>query len=438
MNFCIRRITCVMGLVFWCVSASAAPDANQSAQLLTFSDAIAKALERHPALRVFAYEQQALDGRRDTAALKPAPELQFDLQDFGGTGSANGFDRAEATLALSQVIEFGDKRDARVGVVDARQQAVAIQKQAQELDILAAVARRFYAVAAADERLAVATRTVDLARSALSSVNRRVNAARAPRAEASRAKAALSRAQLNHSNAERDLEVAQLQLAALWNMTEPDFGQLRADLYAVGKAGDFDILVERIKANPEFLQFAAESRIRRAELRLAQSQAHRNVRLTAGVKRLRDTGDTALTFGASVPLFAESRAEGAITEAEARGQTVGAERRVMLLDTRARVFSLYQARAQAIETVNALQDTIIPRQEQALTEIRRGYDRGRYSYLERVIARRELIDAERALIDAAERAHRLRADIESLTAEPLPESNGPGQFTSQFKFPESP
>ncbi|ROO24141.1 TolC family protein [Salinisphaera japonica] len=438
MNIGIRRITCVMGLVFWCVSASAAPDANPSARPLTFSDAISRALDRNPGLRVFAYRQRALGGRRDTAALRPAPELQFELQDFGGTGSARGFDRAEATLALSQVIELGGKRDARVGVVDARQRAVAIQEKAQELDVLAAVARRFYAVAAADERLAVAKRASELARDAMTGVNRRVNAARAPRAEAARAKAALARAQLNRANAERELEIARLRLAALWNMPEPDFKKVRADLYAVGAPGDFDVLAERIQANPDFLQFTAESRIRQAELRLAQSQAHSNIRLRAGVKRLEDTGDTALIFGASVPLFSASRAQGAIAEAEARGEAVGAERRAMLLDTRARLFSLYQARAQAIETVATLQDQIIPQQEQALSEIRRGYDRGRYSYLERVTARGELIDAERALIDAAERAHRLRADIESLTAEPLPGGDGRIEFNSNIQYPESP
>lgn len=438
MDLGIRRITCVMGLVFWCVSVSGASDATESAQSLTFSDAISRALERNLGLRVFAFRQRALGGRRDTAALRPAPELQFEFQDFGGTGSARGFDRYEATLALSQVIELGDKRDARVGVVDARQQSVAIQKQARELDILAAVARRYYAVAAADERLAVAKRAVELARSALSSVNRRVNAARAPRAEAARAKAALARAQLNRADAERALEVARLKLAALWNMTKPDFQDVSAALYAVGAAGDFGALAERIEANPAFLQFAAESRIRQAELRLAQSRTRSDVRLSAGVRRLGDTGDTALTVGASVPLFAASRAQGAIAEAEARGQAVGAKRRAMLLDTRARLFSLYQTRAQAIETVNALQDKIIPRQKQALTEIRRGYDRGRYSYLERVTVRRELIDAERALIDAAERAHSLRADIESLTAEPLPGGDGKIKLNSPLHFPESP
>jgi len=437
MNRCIRRVTCVMGLVFWCVSALAAP-ANPSAESLTFSDAIARALDRNPKLRVFAYRQRALGGSRETAALRPAPELQLELQDLGGTGSARGFDRAEATLALSQVVELGGKRDARVGVVDAQQRAVAIRKQAQELDVLAAVARRFFTVVAANERFSIAERAAELARRALASVNRRVDAARAPRAEAARAQAELTRARLHRSNAKRDVEVARLQLAALWNMTEPDFDEVNADFYAVGNAGDFGILAERIEANPDFLQFAAQSRLRQAELRLAQSQAHSDVRLTAGVRRLEDTGDTALIFGASVPLFSESRAQGGITEAQARAEAVGAERRAMLLDTRARLFSLYQARAQAIENVNALQDTIIPRQEQALTEIRRGYGRGRYSYLERVTARRELINAKRALIDAAERAHSLRADIESLTAEPLPGGGGRIEFNSDIEYPELP
>jgi cobalt-zinc-cadmium efflux system outer membrane protein len=57
--------------------------------------------------------------------------------------------------------------------------------------------------------------------------------------------------------------------------------------------------------------------------------------------------------------------------------------------------------------------------EAALEAARNAYERGRYSYLEWADAQRELVEVQRALIDAATNAHLLRTEIERLTGEPL-------------------
>jgi cobalt-zinc-cadmium efflux system outer membrane protein len=57
--------------------------------------------------------------------------------------------------------------------------------------------------------------------------------------------------------------------------------------------------------------------------------------------------------------------------------------------------------------------------EAALDATRTAFERGRYSYLEWVDAQRELIEVQRALIDASANAHLYRTEIERLTGEPL-------------------
>jgi cobalt-zinc-cadmium efflux system outer membrane protein len=55
----------------------------------------------------------------------------------------------------------------------------------------------------------------------------------------------------------------------------------------------------------------------------------------------------------------------------------------------------------------------------ALAQTRDGYERGRFSYLELAAAQEELLDLERASIEAAAEYHRLQAEIERLTGESI-------------------
>ena len=84
-----------------------------ASQALTLASAIEQTLARNPELRVYAPRLTAGRARAELAALRPPLELQAEVQDAFGTGRASGFDIAETTFALSQVVELGDKRGLR-------------------------------------------------------------------------------------------------------------------------------------------------------------------------------------------------------------------------------------------------------------------------------------------------------------------------------------
>ena len=76
-------------------------------------------------------------------------------------------------------------------------------------------------------------------------------------------------------------------------------------------------------------------------------------------------------------------------------------------------------RNNALLNVQTLQNSIIPPLVQALELVEQAYINGRFSYLEWVSTRQELLNAKQALIQSAKQAHQRGADIESLTAQPL-------------------
>jgi cobalt-zinc-cadmium efflux system outer membrane protein len=405
-------------------NAQAETTAPSAADGLTLPEAIAAALASNPQLKPFELRAQALQARVAGAALKPAPEIGLELENFAGSGEASGVDAAEATLALSQAIELGGKRTARIDAAEAESGVLAIERRAAQLDILAEVTRRFVAVAERQALLALARNATELAEKTVATSQRRVNAAKSPHVELDRARIALARAKVDEQQAAFRLEAALQSLAATWGESRPvlkgdTISSVKADLYQLPKVEEFPAMMQRLAANPDFLRFASEARLRDAEIRLAESQRKPDLTLSGGVRRLQESEDTALVASLSVPLFSRRRAEFARAEAAANRARVDAERQVTLVKAQAQLFELHQELRHAVLAAQTLSTETRPQMAEALEETRYAFERGRYSYLELVDAQREYLDVQRSVIEAAAEAHRLRVEIERLTNAPL-------------------
>jgi outer membrane protein, heavy metal efflux system len=386
---------------------------------LTLGQAIERALAANPALQGFAFALKAQDARIAQAGQRPATEASFELENFLGSGEFGGLDAAEATLALSQVIELGDKRQRRGDAARSGREFLSVERQAAQLDVLADVTRRFIVVAAAEEHLALTRQATTLAKGIVDDVTRKVRAAKSPEGELLRARAAFSRAGLEEQRAIAQLRAARQGLAAQWGSTRADFSGVSANLYAFPELFDFENLAARLDGNPDFLRFTSEARLRDAELRLARSLRKPDLAVSGGVRRLEATSDQALVMGVSVPLFAGRRAAPLIAEAEALRGQVDAERNAALILARTRLYGLYEELRQAIRETETLQREVMPLLEAALKATKYAYERGRYGYLELVDAQRAFLEGRRAAIDSAVAAQALLAEIERLTGEPL-------------------
>jgi cobalt-zinc-cadmium efflux system outer membrane protein len=125
----------------------------------------------------------------------------------------------------------------------------------------------------------------------------------------------------------------------------------------------------------------------------------------------------------TLPLFAESRARGEIAVAQAESRQTAAEREAHRVRAAAQLFELVQELRHAITEAEVLRTSVLPEMEAALDATRYAFERGRYSYLEWVDAQGELLEVQRALIDASANAHLYRTEIERLTGEPLSGAN---------------
>lgn len=409
---------CILFSLLFFISSSGL-NAEPGDSTITLTNAVQRALSQNPTLKVFPYRYAALQGQAETAQLRPAYELGFDAENVGGSGDFSGAGGAELTIALSSVIEMGDKRAARQGVVSHSRSVLNASRQVESLALLSEVTRRYVDVLAAQEQVALAGEAAQLASESLRIVKKRATAGATPEAEVKRAQAAAEQAKLALLSEQQRLAYLNVSLSALWGVTSPDFDKVEGDLFQFGEDVAFDLLYAKVEKNPAIEVFAAESRLKEAEIRLAQTQSSADISWSVGVRRLQETDDTALVAGFSMPLFSGKRNAGAVSTALAEKNQGLAERDVMLLDLHTQLFRAFHNRKQAIVAVKALRTAIIPALEQALVETQAAYQRGRYGYLDYVSARQELLSARRTQIEAAAAALTYGAEIEQLTAEPL-------------------
>jgi cobalt-zinc-cadmium efflux system outer membrane protein len=111
---------------------------------LTLPQALQRALAANPRLTEADREVAMAAGRRLQAGAIPNPEISFELDNAFGTGALRGLTSAESTLQLSQLIELGGKREARVAAGSAELDVTRWERAALRLDIASDTANAFF------------------------------------------------------------------------------------------------------------------------------------------------------------------------------------------------------------------------------------------------------------------------------------------------------
>lgn len=391
----------------------------QMEQPLTLHAAIKATLEHNPQLAGYEFRTKALAGEQQTAALKPPMKLSTHLENVAGSGDLKGVDAGELTLSLSSVIELGGQRDARLGLVTARQQQLASTQRVLTLDLLTQVTQQFIAIAAAQEQLKLLQQNQRLAQENVTSLSQQVQAGRTPQAELLRANAGLARALIDVQKTQQNLKSERVKLSAYWANSQPVFNQVEANLLSLPPLVPLPTLMSTLDANPDLAVLGDEVHLRAAELKQTQAERKANIEWSAGVRRLQASNDSALVLGMSMPIGSENRASGAIATASAHHALAEQEQNAARIKLHAQLISLHGAYEQALAEVNSLQRDVLPMLKQALRATADGFQQGRFSYLELNLAQRELLQEQLALIESAARAHALSAEIERITGAAL-------------------
>jgi cobalt-zinc-cadmium efflux system outer membrane protein len=382
--------------------------------MVTLHEALTLALMNNPDLKALPFAIRAAEARANQAGLRPNPELEIEIEEFGGSGDRHGFNATEASLRIGQRIELAGKRAKRARLASLERELVDWDYESTRANVILRVTQAFVGVLAAQERFALARKVLDVSRKAQSAVAQRVRAGKDSPVDELRAGVVVSQARMAMQRQARSLTNARHQLASLWGSRETSFDKATGDLYEFAPP-PADRVGERLTENPDLARWKTERDRQRAAVRLEQARATSDVTIGGGVTRFEETDDTAFTLGLAIPLPLFDRNQGRRREAAANLAWTRQRYQAAQIQTRAALSEAVSRLSSAYEEAVTLRDEVIPKAERAFEAARRGYQEGKFDYLTVLDTQRTLCETDAQFIDAAEAYHLAWADVERLT-----------------------
>lgn len=386
---------------------------------LTLPHALSLAFRRSPELAEFAWEIRASEARVLQAGLGPNPELSLLVEDVLGAGSFEGARQSQTTLEIGQLLELGGRRRARIEAASRSRDVASAEYEVKRADVLADVTRKFIQLLERQDLRGAAEADAALGRASLATVSKRIRAGAGSPLEEKKARIALARSEVALEDASHDLAVARHLLAATWGVSSDRFGAAEGDLYARHPVPSFDELLERLHSAPELLRRVSEIRLREAELRTAEAKKVPNLGLKGGARWLEGPEEESFLFGFSIPLPLFDRNQGGREEARAMIAKAQAAETTSETRLRATLFTLHQELLHAAHRLDSLEKDIVPRSEESVELSQEGFNRGAFSFLDLLDARRTLVEVKRERIEAAAAYRQFILEIERLVGGPL-------------------
>jgi len=408
-------------------SASALAEENSD---LTLRDAVYLALQHNPELAAFAKEMRALEGVTLQAGLLRNPDLIVNVENVGNVQKLQGdLSSSDAiskevvqqlsTIRLNQLIELGGKRAARVVAASLGQEVAGKDYEFRRVELIARVANVFIEVLAGQERLRLAEETSQLAQKVVNTVARRVQAGKVPPIEETRAGVALSTTRIELVQAQRDLAAARKRLALLWGNPSPQFSKALGDLGSLVTLPSFETLADRVLTSPMALRSLKNVEQRKAMLAVEQTRRIPNLTLGGGALHHAQLGGTTIVAGLIMPLPLFDRNQGNLQEAHQRVDKAIDEQAATDLRLKAELAQAYEALSAAQNEIRVLRNEILPAARSAFEVTNRGYELGKFGYLEVLDTQRTLFQNQVLYVRALANYQRLVNELERLIAGPI-------------------
>ena len=380
---------------------------------ITLREALALALARNPELAAFSAEMRASDAAVLQAGVLRNPVLDVAAENLGNPRLRDGGERT-TTIQFGQLIELGGKRDARIRLAQAGRDLAGWDYEAKRLEVLLRVSQYFVDVLAGQQAQQLAEQSLDLAAQVADAVGKRVRAGKVSPIEETKAGLALSSARVELEQARRQLAAARHRLAAMWGAAQPRFSSAAGDLDEARALPPYEQLAERARANPDLARWSSEIARRRAAVEAERAKAVPDVTLSAGVRRFSQLDDNALVLGLSVPLPLFDRNRGGILEAHRRLDKAFDEQRAAEYRAGVELAQIYQRLGAIQNEIGALRADILPGAASAYEGVRKGYELGKFGFLDVLDAQRTLFQARGQFVRALAEYHRGVSELERL------------------------
>jgi cobalt-zinc-cadmium efflux system outer membrane protein len=393
--------------------------AERASPAISLPQALQRALAANPRLTAAERDIGIAGGLRIQAGVLPNPDVSFELDNALGSGPYKGLRSAETNLQLSQLVELGGKREARIAAGEAGIGTAVWQRRATRLQVLSEAAIAFITIISAQRRIEIFDEQIEGFGTLIPLLQKRVQEGASSPAETLRAQVAADLFRVERERAKTQLALARRDLAILMGDSSPHFGKALGRLTNIGQPPPFRDVLRAIEANPQLLRWTAVAAQRNAELLIARLKAMPDPRIYAGWRHYQDTNDNAVRLGVSIPIPIFDQNTGNIIAAQETLAKTAAERAINKLVLTSIVGRAYDTLTGALAELKLLRTSIIPNARSASETIQSGYLQGRFTLLELLDVKGSVLQALLREQEALQNFHIAIATIEGLVGNPF-------------------
>lgn len=381
---------------------------SEMTDTLTLKNAINMAMNANPRIAAAMHERDAAEGIRMQADTRLNPSLSTFIQDTSS-------ETRQTTLEISQEIELGDKRSARVAAANLFLDKATIEIEHQRTEINANVVAAFYEVLAAQERLTLSKSALNVADLSLDAASKRVIAGKISPVEETKSKIAQSTAKIEMHHANSQLNRSRHQLSTLWGEPTARFKSVIGQLAAIPETARLSELLLLLDHAPATKLATIEVASRAAITNIERSKAVPNITISAGVVNNQElNGRNQALLGLSIPIPLFDQNKGNVQEAinrkyQAEDALTGIKNQLS-----ANLSAQYDRLITAKQASETLHIEILPSAQSAFSAAKKGFNAGKFDFLDVLDAQRTLFQAQSQYIRALLEAHQSVAEIERI------------------------
>jgi len=380
---------------------------------ISLEEALKIAIEKNPQLQSTRDQIDAAIGSLRQSRLYPNPVLELLAEEI--PSSDLGLNQSQNLVGITQPIITGGKRKLGIKVSERAKEKNELERDAVLLAVIADTKKAFYKVVADQEGYAIAKKVEEIAKGIYESEKARFDAGEVAITNVLRAEVELSKARNLVSNAEGNLQNSIKELQTVMGIPEETVDGVMGKLLT--KPGELSLheLELNMKSNQPFLKASKKNiEIAETQLTLEKRQAIPDINVSAGYKRLSLENVDTVQMGIEIPAPFFNRNQGNIQKGKALSRKAKSENLSVyndLLFQLKKNFNLYNVeRKRVVE----FRDKILPRAEESLKLIEKGYKEGEFNYIDLLDAQRTWAETRISYIESLKNLNLLIADIERL------------------------
>jgi len=361
----------------------------------------------NPEISVALREQEATEGARIQAGVRHNPYISSEIQDTRS-------DTQQITLQFNQEIELGNKRESRLALADILHTKATAELDALKATIHANTVNAFYEVLVAQERLALSKSSFEVANAAVNAATKRVNAGKSSPVEETKSNIAASSAKIELNQSNSQLNSARKRLSALWGNPSPVFEQAYGDVENIPLVPSFENLLALLENAPAIGIANLEVSARGGSTKLARSQSTPNITISAGIVHNQELGLNQAILGLSAPIPLFDRNQGNVQEAVSLQYKAQDELIALKTQLATKLAGEHERLSVARLSAISLREEILPGAQNAFEAANKGFNAGKFNFLDVLDAQRTLFQAKSQYIQVLLDAHQAIAEIESI------------------------